>query len=95
MIPTTHMIPRLLAVVFFSICITRPGIGDDAYKADPARPVCELGRDMVTLQWYTRVPCETKVQLREGGSPCKTPQPEGQEYTPWTSEKARVSPGGQ
>jgi hypothetical protein len=87
------MISRVLAVVMFSICIVGTVFSDVAYKADPSRPVCELGRDMATLQWYTREPCETKVQLREGGIPSKTPQPEGKKYTPWTSEKVQVVVG--
>ena len=52
-------------------------------KYDPNRPVCELGQTEAVLQWSTQSPCETKVQFREGGEPCKTWRPAGQEYTPW------------
>ncbi len=37
--------------------------------ADPTRPVTEIARTGFTLQYFTREPCETRVEVREGDVP--------------------------
>jgi hypothetical protein len=36
---------------------------------DPTRPVCEIGPDYVVLQWFTALPAETRVQIRQSDTP--------------------------
>jgi len=59
----------LLACLASAACV-RADLSD---CADPARPVLRLGRDFATLQWFTREPTETRVQLRPGSWPANTP----------------------
>lgn len=42
---------------------------DAAPLRDPTRPVMEITPSSVTLQWFTREPCATRVQIREGDVP--------------------------
>ena len=61
---------------------------------DPNRPVSMLGQKGFTVQWYTAEPCATRLQLREGGEPCMTWKPEGEEYKPWEEDEVRLVEGG-
>ena len=56
---------------------------------DPTRPVRTLGRDFAVLQWYTAKPCSTRIQLREGSVPMRTPGPGGKPRTVWTPANTR------
>lgn len=42
-------------------------VGDIHPIFDPMRPVCEITQDAFVLQYFTQAPCETRVQIREGG----------------------------
>jgi hypothetical protein len=50
---------------------------------DPERPVQRLARDSFTLQYFTRVPTETRVQVRAGEVPDSAYDPEGLRPNPW------------
>lgn len=44
-------------------------VGDAKSLIDPMRPVAEITRTSFTLQYFTRVPCETRVEYRPGEIP--------------------------
>jgi hypothetical protein len=60
---------------------------------DPTRPVRTLGRTYAVLQWYTPSPCETRIQLRPGSVPCRTPGPDGKPRDLWKGPSVRVVDG--
>jgi hypothetical protein len=47
-------------------------VGDGRPLVDPMRPITEISRTSVTLQYFTRTPCETRVEYRSGGIPMVT-----------------------
>ena len=65
----------LLLTFFFGPCAwaqdARSAVpqSDAAPLRDPTRPVTEITPNSVTLQWFTRAPCPTRVQIREGDVP--------------------------
>lgn len=90
------MCARLLCRAGCAAVILRaamPALGDPPVLRDPTRPVCELGRSHVVLQWFTRQPCETMVQLRRGRLPCNTPGPDGKPLNVWAGSSVRVMRG--
>lgn len=90
------MVPRrlLLAPLVFALAAgSAPSRADLREYADPTRPVCLLGRDRATLQWFTRLPEETRLQIRPGTVPCNTPGPDGKPRGPWASADVRAVNG--
>ena len=61
--------------------------------SDPTRPVMRLGRTFAEIQWHTRQPAETRVQIRQGGWPARTPGPDGRPREPWRAAGVRVAAG--
>lgn len=76
---------RLLCLCVLTLAVCAQALLAVSLGGDLSRPVCQLGNTSVTLQWYTRTPCETRVQMRMGGAPCMTPQPSGSVATAWSS----------
>ncbi|HSV74460.1 MAG TPA: fibronectin type III domain-containing protein [Chthonomonadales bacterium] len=66
--------------------------GDTRPLVDPARPVTRLERTSATLQWHTRVPSPTRLQVRLGDMPMHTPRP-GRPRNPWVGADVRVVNG--
>jgi hypothetical protein len=56
------MLPLLLL-------LTQAHQGDVQPLLDPMRPVTRIARDSFTLQYYTAIPCETKIELRRSDIP--------------------------
>ncbi len=65
--------------------------GDSRPLHDPMRPVMEIGRDYVVLQYYTRTPTETRVQIRAGNLPMTAWRPPEKRIDLWAN--ARVVNG--
>lgn len=61
--------------------------GDTAPLHDPMRPVMEIGRDYVVLQYFTRTPTETRVQLREGNLPMVAWRPPDKRVDVWANAR--------
>lgn len=79
-----------------ALMVAQTASGDPARLDDPTRPVRTLGRDFAALQWFTPTPCETRLQLRRGSVPCRTPGPGGKPRNVWTAGDVRIvngSPG--
>jgi len=66
--------------------------GDARPLVDPMRPVLRLDRTSATLQWHTRMPSPTRLQLRPGDAPMNTPRP-GRPASPWAGAAVRVVNG--
>jgi hypothetical protein len=54
------------------------------------RPVMEVGRDYVVLQYHTRTPTETRVQIRQSDLPMTAWRPEGQRTDLWQGAGVRI-----
>ncbi|MGQ9656415.1 MAG: fibronectin type III domain-containing protein [Fimbriimonadales bacterium] len=67
--------------------------GDRQPLHDPMRPVMEVGRDYVVLQYHTRMPTETRVQIRQSNLPMVAWRPEGQRIDLWQGAGVRVVHG--
>ena len=67
--------------------------GDTQPLYDPMRPVMEIGRDYVVLQYYTRTPTETRVQIRQSNLPMTAWRPEGKRADPWQGAGVRIVNG--
>jgi hypothetical protein len=67
--------------------------GDTQPLYDPMRPVMEIGRDYVVLQYYTRTPTETRVQIRQSNLPMTAWRPEGKRTDPWQGAGVRIVNG--
>lgn len=62
---------------------------------DPSRPVVEITRTSFTVEYFTRQPCQSRVQVREGPGPMVRWLPEGGERADvWSGPSARVVEGG-
>jgi len=70
--------------------------GDGETKRDPLKPVCELTSTSFTVQYFTPVPCETRIQIRQGDIPMIAWRPAGKQFAPWADKAIRVveSKGG-
>lgn len=67
---------------------------DDGHPLhDPMRPVMEVGRDYVVLQYHTRTLTETRVQIRQSNLPMAAWRPEGQRIDLWQGAGVRVVQG--
>jgi hypothetical protein len=87
------MIP-LLFCAFASLTLHPAAAqGDSRELHDPERPVMRLGKTTATLQWFTRTPTETRLQLRPGSAPCNTPQKAGQRRDVWKSPSVLILQG--
>ncbi len=49
------------------------------------RPVTQIGRTHVTLQFFTRQPSPTRVQIRQSDLPMTAWRPTGQKLNPWNA----------
>jgi hypothetical protein len=67
--------------------------GDRLPLRDPMRPVMEVWFDYVVLQYHTRTPTETRVQLRQSDLPMTAWRPEGKRTDPWQGAGVRVVEG--
>ncbi len=67
--------------------------GDTAPLLDPTRPVMELGRTYVILQYFTAQPCESRVQIREGNLPATAWRPPDKRQDLWASPTVRTVEG--
>lgn len=83
----------LLSTLACAFVLTRASHADPPVIKDVTRPVRELGRTHVVLQWFTRIPCESWVQVREGRLPCNTPGPDGKPSDVWKSPGVRLVKG--
>ena len=61
-------------------------VAASSHDPDTRRPVCQLANTSMTLQWYTKRPCETKVQMRMGGAPCMTLTASGRVAQVWSDK---------
>jgi hypothetical protein len=68
-------------------------VAASSHDQDTRRPVCQLGNTSMTLQWFTKQPCETKVQMRMGGAPCMTPLVGGSTTQVWNDQNAWIVAG--
>lgn len=75
------------------ICLSIGSRADPARLTDSTRPVCELGRDYAVLQWFTREPCKTRLQLRPGRVPCNTLGADGKPTDVWSGSGVKVIEG--
>ncbi|GIV07272.1 MAG: hypothetical protein KatS3mg017_0474 [Fimbriimonadales bacterium] len=67
--------------------------GDTAPLHDPMRPVMEIGRDYVTLQYFTRTPTETRVQIRASNLPMTAWRPPDRRVDLWAGREVRIVHG--
>ena len=67
--------------------------GDRSPLHDPMRPVMEIGRDYVVLQYHTRMPTETRVQIRQSNLPMTAWRLEGKRTDPWQGADVRIVQG--
>lgn len=88
-----HKYMFLMNATLLCLCVRGPSVADPARLVDPTRPVCELGRNYAVLQWFTRTPCETRLQLRPGTMPCNTPGSGGKPLPVWTGKSVRTIAG--
>ena len=79
-----------LAVTLAAMATVAGAQGDGKALYDPMRPVMMLGRDRAVLQWFTRTPCVTRLQLRKGVLPCRT---YGLREDPWKAGDVQVLAG--
>lgn len=63
----------ILAAAYLALSQIGPApsqhVGDARPLTDPMRPVTEIAKTGFTLQYFTRTPCETKIELRAGDVP--------------------------
>ncbi|MCX7926133.1 MAG: fibronectin type III domain-containing protein, partial [Fimbriimonadales bacterium] len=85
-----RMFSGLCGLLFWAIALGAPQ-GDGQPLRDPMRPVMEIGRDYVVLQYYTRTPTETRVQIRPGNLPMTAWRPPDKRMDWWAN--ARVVNG--
>ncbi|MCS7209132.1 MAG: fibronectin type III domain-containing protein [Fimbriimonadales bacterium] len=67
--------------------------GDGGVLHDPMRPVMEIGRDYVVLQYHTRMPTGTRVQIRAGNLPMTAWRPPEKRTDVWASKGVRIVEG--
>ncbi|MFQ3611501.1 MAG: fibronectin type III domain-containing protein, partial [Fimbriimonadales bacterium] len=67
--------------------------GDTRPLHDPTRPVVEIGRDSVVLQYFTAVPCETRVQIRQSDLPATAWRPANRRSDVWAGADVRTVEG--
>jgi hypothetical protein len=53
----------------------------------------EIGRDHVVLQWFTRTPCPTRVQIRESDLPATAFRGRADKIDVWAQKQTRVVNG--
>ncbi|BCW94527.1 MAG: fibronectin type III domain-containing protein [Fimbriimonadales bacterium] len=83
------------AALFLRLCSPAWGTpqGDMRPLHDPMRPVMEIGRDYVVLQYHTRTPIETRVQIRQSDLPAAAWRPEGKRVDLWQGAGVRTVQG--
>jgi hypothetical protein len=88
---------RLIGLGLLSVLLHPMGYsahqGDTQPLYDPMRPVMEVGRDYVVLQYHTRTPTETRVQIRQSDLPMTAWRPEGQRTDLWQGAGVRIVQG--
>ena len=88
---------RLIGLGLMSVLLHPMGYsahqGDTQPLYDPMRPVMEVGRDYVVLQYHTRTPTETRVQIRQSNLPMTAWRPEGKRADPWQGAGVRIVDG--
>ncbi len=71
-------------LLLWAVGISQPQ-GDTSPLYDPMRPVMEIGRDYVVLQYFTTTPCETRVQIRQSNLPATAWRPPDKRQDLWAS----------
>lgn len=66
---------------------------DRAPFIDPMRPISEIGPNYAVFQWYTKTPCPTRLQVREGNLPVAVWHPQGQKPDLWAGANVRIIEG--
>jgi len=66
---------------------------DTATLHDPMRPVMEIGRTHVVLQYFTATPCETRVQIRASNLPATAWRPPERRQNIWQGREVRLVQG--
>lgn len=83
-------IPLLVAVGALASTLR----ADEPRVIDPTRPVTEITRTSVALQWFTDTPTRTRVQVREGQLPLAVIRGgAGRDDDPWGAGDVRVVEG--
>lgn len=74
----------------------RPAVpqSDARPLVDPTRPVTEISPTSVTLQWFTREPCSTRVQIREGDVPMTAFRGRADKADPFARARVVTGPSG-
>ncbi len=67
--------------------------GDARPLHDPMRPVMEIGRTYVVLQYHTKTPTETRVQIRASNLPMTAWRPPDQRTDLWAGKDVRTVNG--
>ncbi|MDM7460749.1 MAG: fibronectin type III domain-containing protein, partial [bacterium] len=67
--------------------------GDAHPLHDPMRPVMEIGRTYVVLQYHTKTPTETRVQIRASNLPMTAWRPPDQRADLWAGKDVRTVKG--
>lgn len=73
--------------------LAAPAAADEKELWDPTRPVMRLGRDKATLQWFTRTPCASRLQLRRSEYPANTRTKGPNTADPWAARDVRIVEG--
>lgn len=66
---------------------------DAAPLIDPTRPVREITPTGFTVQWFTREPCETRLQIRQSDLPTTAWRPDDKKTDLWGGPGVRVING--
>lgn len=78
-------LPLLIALLLLVLSTARSvsaAQSDAVTLTDPRRPVREITPTSVTLQWFTREPCETRAQIRQDEMPMTAWRPDSEKSVP-------------